>query len=801
MIPSSLTGVLQLRRVLGLTLVLGLLVTSQALSGGLEQIEALGGDGHSYDFENIDTINLFNGNVVVRILIASYSVGAHLSYDFTLVHNSRGVWQRGPGGTPHTRMIPNRENTAGGAWRLSLGSLTEAFGGGMTFIDSAGAKHGFASSLHPWADDGDPSRSYTRDGSYIRMKVVNEDRRDVEMPDGRIFEFHNAGELKWELRRIRDRFGHKVEIEYGFENGSSVWKITDTLNREHKLYWHNGGASHPYIDRLDLAGPNGRRAIYDLNYRVLTKHACIDENDDDDPYAQLALLYQVTQPGSLERPWRMGTWSNPAYHYCGELQEVQLPSRGRIQWGHAGAWHFPRYNIPPQFEPARGVVERRLVDGAGTVLGEWLYHNFTNDPNPELATGTQTTVVPPGGAGCAVHHFSADKDHADWAYGLPFTREISNTTAGLKLYLSKEVFESGSPSTGKCTGSKLRSVYLHYEREECDQIVSDSNHRLYARRVHYDDDPATGLQYVQTRYSAFDGLGHYRRVETKGNLHSAGETRVERTQYNRNGNQILNVDSAGCRTSSYSHPGSNMTWMLGIFSYQRQTEGNLKAQQNYTFESATGFLTRKRILRTGTSTGNQDVVVDYTRYPNGDPPATRGQLKGERWSIENQSTPDLWLHHKYQHGVLSETEYRKPGGAFSGLFPYRATIDRNSGLPTQTIDTSGVKTNYTYDLLGRVLEAQPGVGGGACLTYSYTKASGNTGPKWSVVRGNEGCSGNLGQRASWYDVWGRKTHDRVRMYDGNWTQKRARYNARGWVTAEAAWGSNWTEFLDRKSVV
>ncbi len=96
-----------------------------------------------------------------------------------------------------------------------------------------------------------------------------------------------------------------------------------------------------------------------------------------------------------------------------------------------------------------------------------------------------------------------------------------------------------------------------------------------------------------------------------------------------------------------------------------------------------------------------------------------------------------------------------------------------------------------------MLEAQPGAGGGACLTYAYMKASGSTGPKWGVVRHNASCAGELGQRESWYDPWGRKTHDRIRLPQGTWTERRYQYNAQGWMTAEAAWGNaNSTKFED-----
>lgn len=494
MVPSSHGSTCHLHRVIWLTLVLALLTWSASLGGGLDQIEALGGDGHRYALGDVDSINLFNGNVIVTVPLASYDVGAYLSYSFTLVNNSSGGWDRWGHLQATQGVVPNPRSTAGVGWRLSLGDLREIRGApslfscGFSFVSPDGAEHIFYDSLRP-ADPGDCSSGtwYTRDGSYIRLKTANTSRKDVQLPDGRIFEFFRAGNELWRLQRIRDRFGHAVNVNYG----TNVWTVSDTLGRSHKIYWQDGGTQYDhekpdYITRLDLAGPNGARANWYLKYTIRERGGCLglDSNPYWPPW-DVPVLYEVSHPGGLENPWRMGTASAPQYDLCGRLLELRLPSRGMLQWGF-GDWQFPHYpdivDGEDQWDPPKGIWSRRLLDASGNVIGTWRYRNELNDPDPRWATATLTTVVPPDGAGCAVHHFSARDvfTQSHWAYGLPFTDEISDTAAGLTLYLSQEIFASAG-SFG-CTGAKLRSIYVDYEND------GDANQRLYGRRVRYHDD-------------------------------------------------------------------------------------------------------------------------------------------------------------------------------------------------------------------------------------------------------------------------------------------------------------------------
>src|SRR5215218_4554735 len=78
---------------------------------------------HVGDF---DTVNLFNGNLVLTIPIGgSYPVSGGLAYGLTLAYNSN-VWDfQQDDVNVYTQALPNRRSNAGLGWRLSMGELLE----------------------------------------------------------------------------------------------------------------------------------------------------------------------------------------------------------------------------------------------------------------------------------------------------------------------------------------------------------------------------------------------------------------------------------------------------------------------------------------------------------------------------------------------------------------------------------------------------------------------------------------------------------------------------------------------------
>src|SRR5215213_827900 len=105
---------------------------------------------HVGDF---DTVNLFNGNLVLTIPIGgAYPVGGGLSYGLTLIYNSN-VWDYEETASATTQALPNRRSNAGMGWRLSLGELLEPTDPSnestrWVYVGADGAEHTFYDYLH-----------------------------------------------------------------------------------------------------------------------------------------------------------------------------------------------------------------------------------------------------------------------------------------------------------------------------------------------------------------------------------------------------------------------------------------------------------------------------------------------------------------------------------------------------------------------------------------------------------------------------------------------------------------------------
>jgi YD repeat-containing protein len=275
-----------------------------------------------YQFGGPDSVNVFNGNLVVPIPIGqTYRVGGNLSYGFTLVYNGQ-LWSY-RAGPEVSHAVPQRQQNAGLGWQLTLGELYAPLEKTHDTVDPEqrwaymgpdGGRHLFYDALH--AEEAgsaaydaalDPRvEGYTRDASYMRL-VQTEVRGDlvqlacavnrytVEMADGTRHTFRSAcngdgtdpagKKLRYFLELIEDRFGNNVTISYAPSAAdpanATQWIITDNSGagtaRTHyvnltKLQFniYRGVATtspqyyeeRPVITSVDLAAFGGTRAVY-----------------------------------------------------------------------------------------------------------------------------------------------------------------------------------------------------------------------------------------------------------------------------------------------------------------------------------------------------------------------------------------------------------------------------------------------------------------------------------------------------------------------------------------------------------
>lgn len=284
-----------------------------------------------YQFNGLDSVNLFNGNLNVTIPIGpEYQVGGALSYQLRLVYNSK-IWDfeydfactinvvyqdvywnnldfirefvyPDEGVACFTIAIPNRKSNAGTGWSLGFGELYPPSGEspnglhgpsaandfkGWLYVSPDGAEHRFFVSLHGEAADPAGNTFYTRDGSFLRLRRIDDNHVEVHMPDGIVHSFerhvHFEGtepgpETHWRLVRMQDPFGNSVEIAHSVDD--LQWVITDSstpaAERRHEVTFKDvefddpefGGSprTERIVESVVLAGPGGSPGEYKFLY-------------------------------------------------------------------------------------------------------------------------------------------------------------------------------------------------------------------------------------------------------------------------------------------------------------------------------------------------------------------------------------------------------------------------------------------------------------------------------------------------------------------------------------------------------
>ncbi|HKI04139.1 MAG TPA: hypothetical protein VKK31_19320, partial [Thermoanaerobaculia bacterium] len=253
------------------------------------------GASGSFNPGDVDSVNLFNGNLVIRIPIGqSFPVNGSLSYGLSLVYNNN-VWdyQQLPD-DPVVQAIPNRLANAGLGWMVSLGRLnpptsTDVDSNRTTYMSPDEALHTFYPTLHE-GETAVNGVQYTRDGSYLRYKFAS---NEIELPDGTVQHFNALGFPD----QIRDRFGNQVTVDYSAGN---LWTISDG-HRIQKVWFRTDlPPFNPVVDRVELAAFNGTIATWSFRYSnddgtPVTLTGC--RNSDPATANQpVPLLTQVTLP-------------------------------------------------------------------------------------------------------------------------------------------------------------------------------------------------------------------------------------------------------------------------------------------------------------------------------------------------------------------------------------------------------------------------------------------------------------------------------------------------------------------------
>jgi RHS repeat-associated protein len=882
--------------------------TARAQSQHLNQSRGFESNG-VYSSKEIDNINLFNGNLTLTIPIGSaYKTGGNFSYSLTLVYNSNlwnqkeictvgssanhTVWtkygsqgeilwieQPFPNGndgeiiTPRdqnnecfTISEPNPETNAGMGWQLTLGRLypprlsendfhplsTEKQN--WVYVSPDGAEHSFYNKLHETDSDPGTGRddpvTYTRDGSYLRMRVDGASRL-VEFPNGDVHRFSNYGTNNapdWRVVRMNDQFGNYVDVLYEDRdnNGTKDWVLRDELNREQIIYFSKPAAGYQaVVDYVALTAFNNTNAVYNFNYenRLQTRAAPHVPNHPDFP-AQIQVPYltsvQLPDGSKYEMP------SASAYDFDGVystlksrgiIRSISLPTGGRIDWDYRAEDNpetadvdesklFYGYPITSSARAYKrrsvGVRRRKVTEGNNVYV--WSYDPRpelprTDDPNcpfntldPACLPKEMVNKVTTPEGHYSLHYFSmypspafsqTGRTLSEWhisEYGLPLTKyQTINDATGKPLFLSEQFYEN------KGSGYDLaRSTYVRYETDEVAYndgygSVVDSNRRVVAKRTVYNDD---GNRFAEVRYSQFDGLGHYRRSDTDGNFGS-GDVRTERTNYNPATCTYLINPATNAPDTSPAAPFGHCyvefptykPWVLGTYDSTVQVEGGESSKTLFYFDDF-GQLLRKRVLKNkGTSAqtaaNNPNDVVNRYSYLKGDL-VKEESFGGDKQTLDTTQPLGTMALPASEFTVNHTYQHgilntsQQVGVLFKSL---NLEIDFSTGLPLRSRDQSEDPVTYAYDQMGRVTDIAPRQGSVTKIFYQPFNPFNGSLANVTVQRKPNAGGNPLDEEIYVYDQLGKLASEKQKMPGGSFMERVFKYNGSGWQTSVSEWGN------------
>lgn len=759
----------------------------------------------AYAIGDVDHVNLLNGNLILTLPIgSSYHVGGNLSYGLSLVYNGKAWdWHQETGGI--AKAMAPWDSNAGFAWQLHFGKLIRPEAsqrndtGLWIYVSPDGAEHSFYTTLHA-SEAVTPGVFYTRDGTYLRLKVVSSSVVTLEFPDGNRHTFDKMSAVEHWLTRMEDTFGNFMAVSYPAGAASNEWLVSDSTGRSHRFELIDRMLDQravKFVSKVELAAFGDTKATYTFTYQ----YAELDRPVPHDPFTGLPirsvfpLLIKVTQPDET-------TWEMPPGYYSrfrevdtgisGQLVKLRMPTRGIMQWTYS-RWRFPTDNLPDPNgipEPASfveyttGVASRRMLTANGFEIGKWTYNSALPLPTgfPGVKPVTKTTeVIDPLGHR-TVHYFSvwqgeglpASPRAQIWHYGLPFS--VLETDADGR-FVSKKTYRAGETNP-------VRVDWLNYESDlfEGGQ-PSGTNSRVYSSRVDWLGANAVTSRTRTEVLSDFDGLGHYRNRSVAGDYRNDGGPGNWQNSYT-----SFNL-GRGTYPGSFTQVPTGDRWILGTFSEQWEEEAWGRTTREYVFDSL-GFLERERIrLQPSGSRNSNDTVRVLTRNSSGQAtreawyggyfhPVGTGSLAGLTLPATAAATFDM----TYEYGQLKTQRYKD-----ATYYLVDQNIDLNTGYPKSAKDIAGIETGYSYDNMGRRTAIRPAAGHDAWVDMVYTGATPTSTPQAFVYeRPNGSTTGLLRESNLTFDDYGRLAKE-ARNTAAGWSYRQRFYDAAGNLAQLSQW--------------
>ena len=776
-----------------------LLVSTSAFAQKPPTLELGFSPERMYSFGGLDNINAFNGNNVITLpLTLNYPVSNNLTYTLSVVYNSKAwdyryyVDEFSTDGFRHEGQ-PNLRSNAGVGWRVSMGRLLAP-----TQYTASGQ---YREDVHGWLYEGPSgdehqlsagsygstptsSTTFSSDGVYLRMVVVNSTTRTVEFPNGQIHTFSLQRNV-WRLAKISDQHQNTVSVTYSYLTTSSsdsrvqFWTITDSTSRQHVIKFKYYGDMADTVDRgmnvdyLDMQAVAGATARYTFNYTsTQVNEAC--GLSSAVPSVWFPLLTSIALPDETKYAFAYNA-STGANCAAGLLQSLTLPTLGVLSYTYQPYIHPPSDKCSSaELVSGTGVKSRTLDDATWQYLQTYGPAEQTDPPttDPQFSCGedesgtriepelpvrwARTSILTPADAAGArsrsdnyfsVHSGAGGADRLALSvprrYGAPYVNGWpGRTNAALATppkdddVLDESAADtpaeaattralsqqvwSGCDATGDCT-TLLRSTY---GRDASIETYPTAFRQLQSSRTVFHDDSGCGDVecYIQQDKSDFDRVGNWRTNTTSSNYPDA--TSASSTM------SFRSWTDAELRNAATK-------WVFATYTETSNTANDDTATAKYCFSSS-GLLLRARAL-VGATEGAHDLLTTYTYNSGGnltDEKSYGGDkqslaITGDLCTVALPTTPEYWTNYTYANGVVATVAPRTSSGA-ALTFKSVDYVTDSSGFVTSSTATDGLVTSYAYKSWGAIESVTPP--GESGTTYTYTAATATAAAKIVATR-------------------------------------------------------------------
>ncbi|MFZ2493942.1 MAG: hypothetical protein WA208_20875 [Thermoanaerobaculia bacterium] len=370
--------------------------------------------GAVYDFKGFDSVNLFNGNLVLTVPLGRpYTVNGNMTYSLALAYNGKpwdfgtqpAEWQcqgTRPENAPDSGVgaFPSRVSNAGMGWTLTLGRVlakdhyandTET----PLYLGSDGSISPMVGDLTTGALGTEFKAAYYNASGDKRLLETHAGTFYLDLPNGQRHTFNSKG---W-LIAMQDAFGNAVSVDNDLiddevvrttltELGAAGRHVEITYKRS--PYVIALAPNYTYVvDQVSLGAFGGGRATYTFEYNfdqqdvarpVALPTGATTSHPHCTPAIEVPLLVKLILPD--------GSTYDIDYYYErenaaeGSVRSVVLPTRGKYEWTYT-SYDLPRTSCGLGWMTHTAGVSTKVAFAAnGVQVGRWTYLPTVYDPTP-----------------------------------------------------------------------------------------------------------------------------------------------------------------------------------------------------------------------------------------------------------------------------------------------------------------------------------------------------------------------------------------------------------------------------------